>query len=220
MRHAGQTVVLLHGIGRTPRSLDGMEKRLKAAGFRTVNLAYPWRSMDVPQLAAFVAETLIAKGLSDGNTKLHFVTHSMGGVVAAYMLGRLRARFAVGRIGRVVMLGPPLQGSEVADALAPLAPYRWLYGPAGQDLTTHSGVLKGITPDYPLGIIAGTKGWPYPTGLLIRGKHDGRVSVARTCWPGMSDHLVLPVMHSLMPNDREVQKQVVRFLETGVFRRA
>ncbi len=218
-RHASQTVVLLHGIGRTPRSLDRMEKRLKAASFRTVNLAYPWRSMDVPGLAAFVADALEAKGLCGGGNRLDFVTHSMGGVVAAYMLGKLRARFAAGRIGRVVMLGPPLQGSEVADALASLAPYRWLYGPAGQDLTTTSGVLEGITPDYPLGIIAGTRGWPYPTGLLIRGAHDGRVSVERTCWPGMSDHLVLPVMHSLMPNDREVQKQVLWFLETGGFKR-
>ncbi len=220
MAPSNQTVVLLHGIGRTPRSLNRIEKRLKGAGFQTVNLAYPWRVMDIPQLAAFVADALEAKGLCREGKRLDFVTHSMGGLLAAYMLGALRDRFPADGIGRVVMLGPPLQGSEVADALAPFLPYRWVYGPAGRDLTTTAGRLNGITPDYPLGIIAGTMGWPYLTGLLIPGAHDGRVSVARTRCRGMTDHLVLPVMHSLMPDDREVQKQVLAFLETSAFTRS
>lgn len=213
------TIVLLHGSGRTPRSLGGLEKRLGQAGFQTLNLGYPWRSLDIPGLAAFVADALEAQGLGREGNRLHFVTHSMGGLVAAYMLGYLRARFRGGCIGRVVMLGPPLQGSEVADALALLPGYLWLYGPAGRDLMTTSQRLEGLTPDYPLGIIAGTMGWPYPTGLLIPGAHDGRVSVARTRWAGMTDHLTLPVMHSLMPNDREVQDQVLSFLMTGAFKR-
>lgn len=217
MDHCTETIVLLHGIGRTPRSLSAIEKRLEAAGFKTVNLAYPWRRMDVPHLAAFVVDALEGKGLCSESSRLHFVTHSMGGLVTAYMLGKLRARFQPGSIGRVVMLGPPLQGSEVADALMKLAPYRWIYGPAGQDLKTSSGHLNGIAPDYPLGIIAGTMGWPYLSGLLIKGSHDGRVSVERTRWPGMTEHLVLPVMHSLMQNDHEVQNQVLQFLQTGAF---
>ena len=220
MEPQAQTIVLLHGIGRTPRSLRGLEKRLGQAGFLTLNLAYPWRSMDVPGLATFVADALEAKGLCREGNRLHFVTHSMGGLVAGYMLGHMRARFGAGCIGRVVTLGPPLQGSEVADALAHLSGYRWLYGPAGRDLMTSSQRLEGLTPDYPLGIIAGTLGWPYPTGLLIPSVHDGRVSVERTRWPGMTDHLVLPVMHSLMPNDREVQDQVLSFLMTGAFTRS
>ena len=194
-----ETTVLLHGIGRTPRSLRPLEKRLNKTGYGTVNLAYPWRSMGIPQLAAFVADALEARGLCGENSRLHFVTHSMGGVVVLYMLCRLHDRFPVGTIGRVVLLGPPLKGSEVADAFASFPPYRWLYGPAGQDLTTASGCLDGVTSDFPLCVIAGTLGWPYLTGILIRGAHDGRVSVERTRLDGMTDHLVLPVMHSLSP---------------------
>ena len=220
MAPSTQTIVLLHGIGRTPRSLDRIEKRLKAAGFQTVNLGYPWRRMDIPHLATFVADVLDAKGLCREGNRLHFVTHSMGGLLAAYMLGVLRGRFPDDGIGRVVMLGPPLRGSEVADALAPFPPYRWLYGPAGRDLTTIAGRLDGLTPAYALGIIAGTMGWPYLTGRLIPGAHDGRVSVKRTMWSGMTDHLALPVMHSLMPADRDVQTQVLHFLETGAFKRS
>ena len=40
---------------------------------------------------------------------------------------------------RVVMLGPPNGGSEVADLLKNVAPYRAFYGPAGQQLGTSGG---------------------------------------------------------------------------------
>ncbi|MDV6332198.1 alpha/beta fold hydrolase [Asticcacaulis sp. 201] len=214
-----ETVILLHGTGRSPRSLAALEKRLTGAGYSTCNLAYPWRDRDIAGLAHFVADALKAKGLTGPTNKLHFVTHSMGGLVAAYLLGTQRDRLAAA-IGRVVMLGPPLGGSEVADALCKLPMYRWMYGPAGQDLVTTSGLLDNIRPDYPLGIIAGTVGWPYLSGLIfIREANDGRVSVARTRWDGMADHLIMPVTHSFMPTSPHVQAQVLHFLQTGTFRR-
>ena len=217
MENLAETTVLLHGIGRTPRSLAPVERRLRQAGLRTVNLAYPSRMMGIHDLAGFVANEIDQRSLCHANHRLNFVTHSMGGLVTAYMLGKLPACFPAGSVGRVVMLGPPLLGSEVADALAGFPPYRWLYGPAGQDLATNSRLLDDVKPDYPLGIIAGSVGWPYLTGLFIPGTHDGRVSVERTRISGMTDHLVLPVMHSLMPNDHRVQNQVLTFLKTGAF---
>ncbi|ESQ84795.1 hypothetical protein AEAC466_06985 [Asticcacaulis sp. AC466] len=215
-----ETVILLHGTGRSPRSLASLEKRLARSGFPTCNLAYPWRERDIAGLASFVADALEAKGLTGPTNRLHFVTHSMGGLVVAYLLGKQRDRLAA-EIGRVVMLGPPLGGSEVADALCRLPVYRWMYGPAGQDLVTNSRLLDNIYPDYSLGIIAGTVGWPYPSGLMfIREPNDGRVSVARTRWDGMADHLVLPVTHSFMPASPDVQAQVLHFLKMGAFRRS
>jgi pimeloyl-ACP methyl ester carboxylesterase len=217
MKRFGDRVVLLHGTGRTPRSLRGLEKRLQRAGFQTHNQAYPWRRLDIVGLANYVADALDAEGIFNGCNRLHFVTHSMGGLVAACLLGRLRSRIPV-EVGRVVMLGPPLRGSEVADALSGCAAYKWLYGPAGQDLTTRSALLEGIRPDYALGVIAGTVGWPYPSGVLfIRGAHDGRVSVERTQWQGMKDHIRLPVTHSFMPSAPLVHHQVLHFIETGSF---
>ncbi|CAL4866322.1 hypothetical protein MMA231_00562 [Asticcacaulis sp. MM231] len=219
MKRVGDSVVLLHGTGRTPRSLRGLEKRLQKAGFQTLNLAYPWRRLDIAGLANYVADALDAEGIFSGCHRLHFVTHSMGGLVAACLLGRLRKRIPV-EVGRVVMLGPPLRGSEVADALSGFSPYRWFYGPAGLELTTSSDLLEGLWPDYALGVIAGTIGWPYLSGMVfIRGAHDGRVAVGRTQWQGMTDHLVLPVIHSYMPGAPVVLRQVQHFIETGSFDR-
>lgn len=93
------TVLLLHGIGRTPRSLARLERALQRAGFSTRNLAYPWRRLPIPALADDVAARLT--GLAE--TRLSVVTHSMGGLVAAHLL----AKRAPECIGRVVMLAPP-----------------------------------------------------------------------------------------------------------------
>lgn len=139
-----ELVVLLHGIARTSRSMRPIEVAIRAAGYRTLNLDYSSRRHNLADLAGSVEQQLAAAGAWRAGT-LHFVTHSMGGLVARQLLaGDLPAG---ARIGRVVMLAPPSTGSEVADFLAPLPPYRWLYGPAGQQLTTNYG--RGASPTEP-----------------------------------------------------------------------
>ena len=71
-----------------------------------------------PAVADFAATT-------DG--PIHFVGHSMGGLLTRVYL----ARYRPARLGRVVMLGTPNGGSELADLLKGLAIYRAFYGPAG-----------------------------------------------------------------------------------------
>lgn len=209
-------IVLLHGIARTSRSMRPMESALRAAGYRTLNLDYPSRRHHLADLAGIVGQRLAAAGVTDA-AKLHFVTHSMGGLVARQLLVDDQSLHT--RIGRVVMLAPPSAGSEVADFLAPLPPYAWLYGPAGQQLTTGRSVWR-TPPDFELGIVAGSSGWPYLLGnLLLPRPHDGRVSVERTAVDGMRDHLVLPATHSFIMRLPEVQRQVLHFIRYGRFAR-
>lgn len=209
-------VILLHGIGRTGRSMQPLAQPIEQAGYETMVITYPWRSQPIEGLAHWVAARLAEDNVWERTTRLHFVTHSMGGLVARRLLQDLGD---MSRIGRMVMLGPPNAGSEVADALHRLPPYRWLYGPAGQQLTTTASRL-GEVLGYELGVIAGSRGWPYLLGnLTIRGPHDGRVAVARTHLTGMADHIVLPVTHSFMPANRQVHRQVVHFLAEGRFAR-
>jgi pimeloyl-ACP methyl ester carboxylesterase len=138
----------------------------------------------------------------------------MGGLVAAQYLATHGDRE---KTGRVVMLAPPLMGSEVADALHTLPPYHWLFGPAGQGLTTSARAVA-MPSYYELGIIAGTGGGLYPLGrAFIPGPHDGRVAVERTRYPGMADHLVVPTSHSFIMRKPEVHRQVLYFLEHGRF---
>ena len=131
-----ETVVLLHGIGRTKLSMKGMDRALKAAGFDTLALTYPSRSAPLAALADFVSRRIAR--LWDRTGRLHFVTHSMGGLVAAQLLERSKTSMPAERIGRVVMLAPPLRGSEVADALSRFPLYGWVMGPAALELTTRA----------------------------------------------------------------------------------
>ncbi|OEO30598.1 hypothetical protein VW23_020485 [Devosia insulae DS-56] len=194
-----------------------MESFLRAAGYRILNLDYPSRRHDLAGLADIVTQQLAAAGAWDA-PKLHFVTHSMGGLVARHLLG---GRPPHARIGRVLLLAPPSAGSEVADFLAPLPPYRWLYGPAGQQLTSrYCSDAWRTKPDFELGIIAGATGWPYLLGtLLLPRPHDGRVSVERTRVDGMRDHLVVRATHSFIMRGPEVQRQVLQFIRHGGFAR-
>lgn len=201
-----ETVVLVHGIARTGRSLAPLARHLRQAGFDAVTIDYPSRRLSIRDAAHHVATQLPAAG------RLHFVTHSMGGLVVAEMI----EAGLVPTVGRVVMLAPPNHGSAVADLLKAFPPYRWLFGPAGQELGTATRHPGRAT--FPLGIIAGRRGWAYPLGMLaLQRPHDGRVSVASTYRDGMTDHMVVESGHSLIMNHPEVRRLVVGFLRDGRF---
>ncbi|WP_426442008.1 esterase/lipase family protein [Bradyrhizobium genosp. P] len=209
-------VVLLHGISRTARSFRRMELALQAAGFATVNLDYESRrkALDVLVEDIHPAIELFAGGLQGS---VHFVCHSMGGLLARAYLARHRPP----RLGRVVMLGTPNGGSEIADRLKNLAAYRAFLGPAGQQLGTRrdaatSAMLPAV--DYAIGIIAGDRS-VYPiTAMGLPRPHDGRVSVANTKLVGMTDHIVIRTSHPWLVRNAEAIAQTTAFLQDGRFR--
>ena len=104
------------------------------------------------------------------------------------------------RLGRVVMLGTPNGGSEIADRLKHIAAYRAFFGPAGQQLgTQRDAAIEALFPpvDYPVGIIAGDRSIDPIRSALLPKPHDGRVSVANTRLDGMADHVVIGTIASL-----------------------
>ena len=211
-------VVLLHGISRTARSFRKMELALHAAGFATLNLDYDSRRKALDALAEDIhpAVDLFANGLEGS---VHFVCHSMGGLLARAYLARHRPR----RLGRVVMLGTPNGGSEIADRLKNFSAYRSFFGPAGQQLVTRrdaatSAMLPAV--DCATGIIAGNRS-VYPiTSMGLPRPHDGRVSVTNTKLAGMTDHIVIRTSHPWLVRNREAITQTIEFLRGGAFRRS
>lgn len=210
-------VILLHGLGRSSSSMEPMAKALRAAGYRTVNLDYPSRSGRIEELALTVLPKGIQTCRESGAQHIHFVTHSMGGIVLRWWL----EQNTLPELGRVVMLSPPNHGSEVADRLADEAWYRWLVGPAGQELTTGpEGLPSRLGPaDYALGIVTGSRSapWDYLFSLWLPGDDDGKVSVASARLEGMHDLLVVPYSHTFIAGEPEVIRQVMHFLEHGHF---
>lgn len=209
-----ETVILLHGLGRTRWSFWRMERALRRDGYRVVNVTYPSREKSVEDLARDCLAPLVAAEAKAG--KLHFVTHSMGGILLRCHL----RDHPVPNLGRVVMLAPPNAGSELADALKPTWLYRTVNGPAGQQLGTDG--LPRALGRWPagageLGIIAGDVSLNPLFSATLPGPNDGKVSVASARLEGMADFLVVPHSHTWLGWRKPVISQVRAFLRDGKF---
>jgi pimeloyl-ACP methyl ester carboxylesterase len=210
-------VVLLHGISRTQRSFRKMQTAIEAAGLATLNVGYASRSKTLEALAEDIHPAIdnFAERL-EGD--LHFVGHSMGGLLTRVYIARHRPQ----RLGRVAMLGTPNGGSEIADRLRNVGTYRAWFGPAGQQLVTRRDVaLAAMFPpvDYPVGIIAGNRSIDPIASALLPKPHDGRVSVENTRLDGMADHIVIGTPHPFLPGNALAIAQTIAFLRDGKFNR-
>ena len=210
-------VVLLHGMGRTPLSMKRLEWSLRSCGYQVRNFAYPSTRQPVEQLAReHLAPVLRQIDLPSGG-RIHFVTHSLGGIVLRQHL----QENPLPNLGRVVMLGPPNQGSEVADRLKNNPFYKLSTGPGGQQLGTSSNDLprRLRSIHFQLGVIAGDRSWNPLFSRWLPGPDDGKVSVASTQVEGMSDSMTMHASHTWLMWRRPVIEQVLAFLETGRFHR-
>jgi pimeloyl-ACP methyl ester carboxylesterase len=207
-------VVLLHGIVRGRRSMQGLARFLAARGHRTLNLDYPSTRRPIEAIAVQIHPEIVPFARSVPG-KLHFVGHSMGGLVIRAYLHRYRPP----NLGCVVMLGTPNQGSEVADILKNRWAYRKFFGPAGQQLVTELTATDALFGriDYRLGVIAGSRSIDPISSLIIGDPNDGRVSIERTKIVGMTDHVVVAVSHAFLPASKQVHRLVLEFLCQGRF---
>lgn len=215
---AREMVVLMHGILRSKFDMLPLTRFLSRNGYDALNVLYPSRKKNLEDLTDFVHEKITGAPFYAPDKTIHFVVHSMGGLITRYYIARKKPQ----HLGKVVMLGTPNTGSELADFLNSHKVlgrvYKSAFGPAGQQLTTlYEHNLPPV--DFPLGVIAGNISINPIAPFVLPGAHDGIVPVERTRIDGMTDHIVIPTTHTFMMFRPQVMRQVLAFLKNGEFER-
>jgi triacylglycerol lipase len=214
---SAENVILLHGLCRTGRSMDKIQRALTQAGYTVWNVNYPSRTAPIQTLADEAIGRAVTNCLENGATKIDFVTHSMGGILVRSYL----ARHSIPDLGRVVMLAPPNRGSEIVDKLGGLSLFKWINGPAGNQLGTDTNSLPNeLGPaHFTVGIIAGDRSVNWINSLfLIPGRDDGKVSVEKARLDGMSGFVVIHATHMFITYNDQAIRQTMQFLRTGKFK--
>lgn len=211
---SGTAVVFVHGMGRSSKSWPALAKRVEEAGHLVVAFDYPSTRCSIAESADYLAEVI---GSLDGIERIDIVAHSMGGLVSRAYLANHRDP----RLHRLVMLGVPNLGAEMADKVVAIPLYQWVCGPGGCELVTDpNGLIASLpTPDFEFAIVAGGKGTLGGYNPLIPGDDDGTVTVASTRLPGAADFILVEgALHSFMMFDDRIVDATMRFLETGGLR--
>ena len=212
---SNECVILIHGLGRTAWSMKRLEWVLKRQGYAVINESYASTRLSIEEAADFWLSEILRRSAVQRADRVHFVTHSAGGLVLReYLTGH-----TIVSLGRVVMLAPPNQGSELVDRLKHSLLFRRVTGPAGQELGTDSADLPQRLPParFELGVVAGNRSLNPLFSAWIPGPDDGKVSVARAGLAGMKEMLVVPRTHTWMMWRQDVTFAVERFLKRGTF---
>lgn len=225
-----ELVVLVHGLARSARSMERLAAHLRGCGYDARTLSYPSRQLPIAGLVSqhiapgirglLSSARAAAAGRGAPPPRLSFVTHSLGGIlVGEWLNGGGGGEYADERaaVRRVVMLAPPLGGSEIVDALGGLWLFRAWNGPAGAELGTRGAPRFSALPrGAAAGVVAGRASQP-GLGWLLPRPNDGKVSVASTRGLRGAPHAVVGHTHTFIMNKRDVQELVRRFLESGAF---
>lgn len=209
----GKAVLLLHGIIRSSKSMSKLCRPFEERGYHVFSFDYPSTQIDIPEAAAYLNRAIESL---EGIEEINFIVHSMGGLVVRAYLTKHRDP----RIERMVMMGVPNLGADMANRVRDLGLYRAIFGPAGQQLVKDAeGFIACLpTPDFEFAIIAGARGTLNGYNPLIPGDDDGTVSVASTRLPGAADFITVPALHSFIMRDERAVEFAVRFITEGQLR--
>jgi pimeloyl-ACP methyl ester carboxylesterase len=209
----GPAVILIHGLLQSSKCMVKFGANIEKAGYSAVEFDYPSTQVSIPEAARYLNQLIQSL---DGIDEINFVTHSMGGlVVRAYTM-----EYDDPRIKRMVMLGTPNQGAELADLTQQYWIIRTAAGPGARQLGTRADGLipKLPVPKFEFAVIAGSRGTPAGWNPLIRGDDDGTVTVASTKLPGAADFTTVNAFHSRLLWSDEVHQHTINFLKSGRLR--
>jgi pimeloyl-ACP methyl ester carboxylesterase len=202
-----ETVVLVHGQGRTRASLLVLHHRLERAGYRTASLGYSGAFEDLDEITNRLHRLIDKDVLTQ---RYHLVGHSLGNVI---IRSGFRRPYRSG-LGRIVMLAPPNSPAALAKRWHKRLWYRLIFGDPGQKLADDKYYAALPVPTVEFGVIAGSKSH---TSLHSDAPSDGVVLLENTKLPGMADWVAVEHTHTFIMNSTNTFELLVRFLRTGRF---
>ena len=210
-----EAVVCVHGLWLSGFATGFWRSRFARAGYAAHAFSYPTVRQPLKVSARQLAEFAAALP----QRRIHFAGHSLGAVLIAAMLAERDWQLHGKEVGRIVLVGPPFQGTDVGRSLARVGIGRMVMGRA---IAEWLDAPRPVVPDsVDLGVIAGSR--PIGAGRIaapsLAQPHDGTVRVAETRVEGAREHLTLPVSHTEMLMSARVAQQMLRFFEHGAFSR-
>lgn len=211
--HADESVVLIHGFLRSKRSMKRVQRVLKAEGYRTLNYDYPSRNKTIKEHGADLAIALKEEAAKSPGDPIHFITHSMGGLVLRAALNDPCCPNEA-KVGRAVLMSPPNQGSAFGRLLGQFRPVKKAIGfEAGKELTTRTDFndIGEFPESIEVLVISGTGGW----NPAIEGANDLVVGYDEGCLNTYHHHMAIPTTHSIMMFSESVIFNAVRFISAS-----
>ncbi len=207
-------VILLHGIGQKQYVFKKLSNTLEENDYDILNIKYPSTKMSIEGITEFIHKEI--KPVTNKYEEVNFVGFSLGGLIIRAYLNKYKLE----NLGKVIFMGTPHAGSEIADLLKNIKIFKNIFGPAGQQLVTNNNQLANIlgTPYYEFATIAGNLSLDIWFLLFLTKANDGKVSVRSAKLEGAKDHITLKVSHWQMPKSKRVCRQVVYFLENSTFK--
>ncbi|WP_061298364.1 esterase/lipase family protein [Leptospira borgpetersenii] len=211
---SNECVVLIHGFLRSSSHLKKIGDYFLKYSYSVHYVDYLSRVNQIAEISDIYVLPVVQSNCGN-HDKIHFVTHSAGGVVVRYFLGKYHLK----NLGRVVMLAPPNRGSEVADFLSQFSLINYLLGPMLKELGTNkmSFVNSLGIPNFEYGVIMGNSTLDPISSMIIPGDDDGRVSVDKSKLANMKDFLLVDKTHTFLMDATEVQEASLHFIQTGEF---
>jgi pimeloyl-ACP methyl ester carboxylesterase len=206
-------VLMIHGVARSTGTFSKMREALSEAGYDAAPIGYASTRRSLEEHAEGL-EVLLNR--LEGTETVSFVTHSMGGLVLRHLLARDGDWKRRVKVGRIVMIAPPNQGSAIARWLADFPPYTAIYGKSGQQLTPAAASAVPAL-DLPFGIIAGGRKDGEGFNPFLAGDDDGTLAVTETQLAGASGFLIVPAIHGRISNHPETIRATLNFLKFGRF---
>ena len=204
----GEIVILLHGLWRSMWAMDPMAKFLNQQGYHTINVPYPSFRKPIEHSCSIIRNAI--KHHEKG-TRINFVTHSLGGIITRKLLTGLTPN----QTGRVVMLAPPNQGSEIIPWLDKCGPLKHALGPAGQQLRLGAVDAPPLNKKTDVAVIMGRRSTLPFFRRLLETENDGIVSVENGRIDGMNEFHTLDTDHTFIATDPKAMAMTAEFLKEG-----